>query len=108
MVVIIGFVWFGFRDKSAGQWIWTLANHYDTYTSRWTAPDPIGDAGGDSDWYGFIHPFRRSLSILLDPGNKKRYFLISVRPRTRYHIKNTRQGRNINSVCLKSFVRPKP
>ncbi|WP_319470913.1 hypothetical protein [uncultured Pseudodesulfovibrio sp.] len=46
MVVIIGFVWFGFRDKSAGQWIWTLANHYDTYTSRWIAPDPIGDAGG--------------------------------------------------------------
>ncbi len=31
---------FGFRD-------------YDTYTSRWTAPDPIGDAGGDSDWYGY-------------------------------------------------------
>ncbi|WP_319470544.1 RHS repeat-associated core domain-containing protein [uncultured Pseudodesulfovibrio sp.] len=36
----LGFVRFGFRD-------------YDTYTSRWTAPDPIGDAGGDSDWYGY-------------------------------------------------------
>ena len=21
--------------------------------SRWTAPDPIGDAGGDPDWYGY-------------------------------------------------------
>ncbi|WP_319469496.1 RHS repeat-associated core domain-containing protein [uncultured Pseudodesulfovibrio sp.] len=36
----LGFVRFGFRD-------------YDTYTSRWTAPDPIGDAGRDSDWYGY-------------------------------------------------------
>ncbi|WP_319468833.1 RHS repeat-associated core domain-containing protein [uncultured Pseudodesulfovibrio sp.] len=36
----LGFVRFGFRD-------------YDTYTSRWTVPDPIGDAGGDSDWYGY-------------------------------------------------------
>jgi len=36
----LGFVRFGFRD-------------YDTYTSRWTAPDPIGDAGGDPDWYGY-------------------------------------------------------
>ena len=25
---------------------------YDTLTSRWTAPDPMGDAGGDDDWYG--------------------------------------------------------
>ena len=22
-------------------------NHYDTFTSRWTAPDPLGDKGGD-------------------------------------------------------------
>ncbi len=36
----LGFVRFGFRD-------------YDTYTSRWTAPDPIGDAGGDNDRYGY-------------------------------------------------------
>lgn len=36
----LGFVRFGWRD-------------YDTCTSRWTAPDPIGDAGGDPDWYGY-------------------------------------------------------
>jgi RHS repeat-associated protein len=36
----LGFVRFGLRD-------------YDTYTSRWTAPDPIGDKGGDPDWYGY-------------------------------------------------------
>ena len=36
----LGFVRFGWRD-------------YDTLTSRWTAPDPIGDAGGDPDWYGY-------------------------------------------------------
>lgn len=24
-----------------------------TFTSRWTAPDPMGDAGGDEDWYGY-------------------------------------------------------
>jgi RHS repeat-associated protein len=36
----LGFVRFGWRD-------------YDTFTSRWTAPDPMGDAGGDSDWYGY-------------------------------------------------------
>lgn len=35
----LGFVRFGWRD-------------YDTFTSRWTAPDPIGDAGGDPDWSG--------------------------------------------------------
>ena len=29
------------------------ANHYDTDTARWTAKDPIGMAGGDSDWYGY-------------------------------------------------------
>jgi len=28
-------------------------NHYDTFTGRWTAPDPIGDRGGDPDWYGY-------------------------------------------------------
>ena len=28
-------------------------NHYDTFTGRWTAPDPIGDKGGDPDWYGY-------------------------------------------------------
>jgi len=28
-------------------------NHYDTFTSRWTAPDPMGEAGGDPDWYGY-------------------------------------------------------
>ena len=36
----LGFVRFGWRD-------------YDTFTSRWTAPDPIGDAGGDPNWYGY-------------------------------------------------------
>jgi hypothetical protein len=29
------------------------ANHFDTFTGRWTAPDPLGDAGGDLDWYGY-------------------------------------------------------
>ncbi|MEF2230826.1 MAG: RHS repeat-associated core domain-containing protein, partial [Pseudodesulfovibrio sp.] len=36
----LGFVRFGWRD-------------YDTYTGRWTAPDPMGEAGGDPDWYGY-------------------------------------------------------
>ncbi|TDT92002.1 RHS repeat domain-containing protein [Pseudodesulfovibrio indicus] len=36
----LGFVRFGWRD-------------YDTFTGRWTAPDPIGDRGGDPDWYGY-------------------------------------------------------
>ncbi|ADU61090.1 MAG: RHS repeat-associated core domain-containing protein [Proteobacteria bacterium] len=36
----LGFVRFGWRD-------------FDTFTSRWTAPDPLGDAGGDPDWYGY-------------------------------------------------------
>jgi RHS repeat-associated protein len=36
----LGFVRFGWRD-------------YDTFTSRWTTSDPIGDAGGDPDWYGY-------------------------------------------------------
>jgi len=36
----LGFVRFGWRD-------------YDTFTSRWTAPDPMGEAGGDPDWYGY-------------------------------------------------------
>ena len=36
----LGFVRFGWRD-------------YDTLTGRWTAPDPMGDAGGDPDWYGY-------------------------------------------------------
>ncbi|WP_199244331.1 RHS repeat domain-containing protein [Pseudodesulfovibrio cashew] len=36
----LGFVRFGWRD-------------YDPFTSRWTAPDPMGDAGGDDDWYGY-------------------------------------------------------
>ena len=36
----LGFVRFGLRD-------------YDTFTGRWTAPDPIGDRGGDPDWYGY-------------------------------------------------------
>ena len=36
----LGFVRFGWRD-------------YDTFTSRWTAPDPLGDEGGDPDWYGY-------------------------------------------------------
>ncbi|MGL1863642.1 MAG: RHS repeat-associated core domain-containing protein [Pseudodesulfovibrio sp.] len=26
---------------------------YDPDTGRWTAQDPIGDAGGDEDWYGY-------------------------------------------------------
>jgi RHS repeat-associated protein len=36
----LGFVRFGWRD-------------YDVRTGRWTAPDPIGDKGGDPDWYGY-------------------------------------------------------
>ena len=36
----LGFVRFGWRD-------------YDVNTERWTAPDPIGDKGGDPDWYGY-------------------------------------------------------
>ncbi|MEF2230824.1 MAG: RHS repeat-associated core domain-containing protein [Pseudodesulfovibrio sp.] len=36
----LGFVRFGWRD-------------YDPFTSRWTAPDPMGEAGGDPDWYGY-------------------------------------------------------
>jgi len=36
----LGFVRFGWRD-------------YDTFTGRWTAPDPIGNKGGDPDWYGY-------------------------------------------------------
>jgi RHS repeat-associated protein len=36
----LGFVRFGWRD-------------YDTFTSRGTAPDPMGDKGGDPDWYGY-------------------------------------------------------
>jgi RHS repeat-associated protein len=36
----LGFVRFGWRD-------------YDPFTGRWTAPDPIGDRGGDPDWYGY-------------------------------------------------------
>jgi RHS repeat-associated protein len=36
----LGFVCFGWRD-------------YDPFTGRWTAPDPIGDRGGDPDWYGY-------------------------------------------------------
>jgi RHS repeat-associated protein len=36
----LGFVRFGWRD-------------YDTFTGRWTAPDPIGDKGGDTAWYGY-------------------------------------------------------
>jgi len=36
----LGFVRFGWRD-------------YDTFTDRWTALDPLGDKGGDPDWYGY-------------------------------------------------------
>ncbi|WP_419786754.1 RHS repeat-associated core domain-containing protein [Pseudodesulfovibrio sp.] len=36
----LGFVRFDWRD-------------YDTFTDRWTAPDPLGDKGGDPDWYGY-------------------------------------------------------
>ena len=36
----LGFVRFGWRD-------------YDVRTGRWTAPDPIGNKGGDPDWYGY-------------------------------------------------------
>jgi len=36
----LGLVRFGWRD-------------YDSATGRWTAPDPVGDAGGDPDWYGY-------------------------------------------------------
>jgi RHS repeat-associated protein len=36
----LGFVRFGWRD-------------YDPFTGRWTASDPIGDRGGDTDWYGY-------------------------------------------------------
>jgi len=36
----LGLIRFGWRD-------------YDPTTGRWTAPDPMGDAGGDPDWYGY-------------------------------------------------------
>jgi RHS repeat-associated protein len=36
----LGFVRFGWRD-------------YDVKTGRWTALDPLGDKGGDPDWYGY-------------------------------------------------------
>ncbi|AMK10644.1 RHS repeat domain-containing protein [Pseudodesulfovibrio indicus] len=36
----LGFVRFGWRD-------------YDVKTGRLTAPDPIGDRGGDPGWYGY-------------------------------------------------------
>ena len=36
----LGFARFGWRD-------------YDVRTGRWTAPDPLGDKGGDPDWYGY-------------------------------------------------------
>jgi len=36
----LGLVRFGWRD-------------YDPNTARWTAPDPLGDTGGDKDWYGY-------------------------------------------------------
>jgi len=36
----LGFVRFGWRD-------------YDTFTDRWTALDPLGNKGGDPDWYGY-------------------------------------------------------
>ncbi|XXJ21655.1 RHS repeat domain-containing protein [Desulfovibrio caledoniensis] len=36
----LGFVRFGWRD-------------YDVRTGRWTASDPLGDKGGDPDWYGY-------------------------------------------------------
>ena len=35
-----GLTRFGWRD-------------YDADTARWTALDPLGDGGGDSDWYGY-------------------------------------------------------
>ena len=38
----MGFVRFGWRD-------------YDTFTGRWTAPDPLGNAGGDP-----ASPYRKS------------------------------------------------
>jgi len=34
-------VHFGYRD-------------YDPYTGKWTAKDPIGFAGGDSNLYGYV------------------------------------------------------
>ena len=37
-----GLVRFGYRD-------------YDPHTGRWTARDPIGFAGGDSNLYGYVH-----------------------------------------------------
>jgi RHS repeat-associated protein len=37
----IGLVRFGYRD-------------YDPDTGRWTAKDPIGFAGGDTDLYGYV------------------------------------------------------
>jgi len=36
----LGFVRFGWRD-------------YDTFTGRWTTLDPMGEAGGDDDWYSY-------------------------------------------------------
>jgi RHS repeat-associated protein len=48
----LGFVRFGWRDPE-GVRAMDGPNHYDVRTGRWTAPDPIGDKGGDSDWYGY-------------------------------------------------------
>ena len=46
-----GLVRFGFRD-------------YDPEVGRWTAKDPIGFAGGDTDLYGYVH---NSPSNFIDP-----------------------------------------
>jgi RHS repeat-associated protein len=52
----LGFVRFGWRD-------------YDPFTGRWTASDPIGDKGGDSDWYGYCldDPINMSDATGLNP-----------------------------------------
>ena len=52
----LGFVRFGWRD-------------YAPFTGRWIAPDPIGDRGGDPDWYGYcLDDPVKSFYLLLEKG----------------------------------------
>jgi RHS repeat-associated protein len=68
----LGFVRFGWRD-------------FDTYTGRWTAPDPLRDAGGDPDWYGYclddpvngVDPLGLFINWLVQQGAKKAHTVIN-------------------------------
>lgn len=37
----------------SGKYVGYSLLDYDTYTGRWTAPYPMGEAGGEPDWYGY-------------------------------------------------------